>query len=128
MAGVGEAIEALGHTEFVLNGIPSNEAEFMQMFSKVVGATEYNIAILSNDPADWEGLTWSAIEAKIVEMAAAEVIADARAERDRLLAETDWWASSDLTMTQEQIDYRQALRDIPQQAGFPDNIIWPTKP
>lgn len=49
-------------------------------------------------------------------------------ERNRLLNACDWWASSDLTMTQAQIDYRQALRDIPAQAGFPDNITWPTKP
>lgn len=48
--------------------------------------------------------------------------------RNLLLAETDWWALSDQTMTQEQIDYRQALRDVPQQDGFPLNITWPTKP
>jgi len=48
--------------------------------------------------------------------------------RDRLLAATDWWAVSDNTMTQEQRDYRQALRDVPQQSGWPANITWPTKP
>lgn len=51
-----------------------------------------------------------------------------RQERDRLIAETDWWATSDRTMTAEQIAYRQALRDIPDQAGFPTDITWPTKP
>lgn len=51
-----------------------------------------------------------------------------RSERDRLIAETDWWSASDLTMTAEQTAYRQALRDVPAQAGFPDNITWPTKP
>ena len=51
-----------------------------------------------------------------------------RTERDALLAETDWWSCSDRTMTQAEIDYRQALRDIPQQEGFPTHIIWPTKP
>lgn len=48
--------------------------------------------------------------------------------RDRLLAETDWWAVADRTMTQAEIDYRQALRDVPTQAGFPENVTWPTKP
>ena len=48
--------------------------------------------------------------------------------RDNLLAETDWWAVGDRTMTQAEIDYRQALRDVPAQAGFPENITWPTKP
>lgn len=51
-----------------------------------------------------------------------------RQERARLLAETDWWATSDRTMTQAEIDYRQALRDVPAQAGFPENVTWPTKP
>lgn len=48
--------------------------------------------------------------------------------RDNLLAETDWWAVTDRTMTQQQIDYRQALRDVPSQSGFPSSIIWPVKP
>ena len=51
-----------------------------------------------------------------------------RIVRDKLLAETDWWATSDRTMTQAETDYRQALRDVPSQAGFPDNVTWPTKP
>jgi len=55
-------------------------------------------------------------------------ISTCRRKRDNLLAETDWWAVSDRTMTQAEIDYRQALRDVPAQAGFPDNVTWPTKP
>jgi len=51
-----------------------------------------------------------------------------RAERNDLLTETDWWAVSDRTMTQAQTDYRQALRDVPEQDGFPTDITWPTKP
>jgi hypothetical protein len=51
-----------------------------------------------------------------------------RDKRNALLADTDWWAVADRTMTQAEIDYRQALRDIPTQAGFPDNVTWPTKP
>lgn len=50
-----------------------------------------------------------------------------REERNKLIAETDWWASSDLTITDEQRTYRQALRDVPSQ-GDPLNITWPTKP
>lgn len=51
-----------------------------------------------------------------------------RAERDRLLAETDYLALSDNTMSAAMTTYRQALRDIPSQDGFPTNVIWPTKP
>ena len=52
----------------------------------------------------------------------------AREARGVLLEQTDWWATSDRTMTAEQTAYRQALRDITDQAGFPTNITWPTKP
>jgi zona occludens toxin (predicted ATPase) len=48
-----------------------------------------------------------------------------RETRNRVIRETDWWAVSDRTMTQAQIDYRQALRDLPEQAGFPFNVVWP---
>mgnify|MGYP002640852440 CR=1 FL=1 len=51
-----------------------------------------------------------------------------RNERDTLIAETDWWATSDRTMSAEQIAYRQALRDITAQSGFPTDVTWPTKP
>jgi len=55
---------------------------------------------------------------------------DNRRERNRLIAETDWWASSDLTMTAEQTAYRQALRDITTHANWPhlEESDWPTKP
>ena len=48
--------------------------------------------------------------------------------RNNFLIETDVWALSDRTMTAEQTAYRQALRDITDQDGFPTNITWPTKP
>ena len=51
-----------------------------------------------------------------------------REERNRLLAEIDWWASSDLTMTDAQTTYRQALRDITDNATSLDDVTWPTKP
>ncbi len=51
-------------------------------------------------------------------------------ERNRLLSACDWWASSDLTMTQAQIDYRQALRDLTDHENWPDLLAadWPKKP
>lgn len=48
-----------------------------------------------------------------------------RVERDRLLAETDWWAVSDRTMTSEQSAYRQALRDLPDTVS---PVLDPTSP
>jgi hypothetical protein len=51
-----------------------------------------------------------------------------RKQRNALLALTDWWASSDLTMTAEQTAYRQALRDITDSYTSLDDVVWPTKP
>tara|TARA_R110001583_G_scaffold67547_1_gene193166 strand:+ start:1727 stop:2002 length:276 start_codon:yes stop_codon:yes gene_type:complete len=50
-----------------------------------------------------------------------------RQDRNQLLKDTDWWASSDVTMSDAQTAYRKALRDIPTQSDV-DNITWPTKP
>ena len=51
-----------------------------------------------------------------------------RNQRERLLSATDWMALSDNTMTPEWASYRQALRDITDQDGFPSDVVWPTKP
>jgi hypothetical protein len=52
----------------------------------------------------------------------------ARNKRDVLLKETDHYALSDVTMSDNMKTYRQALRDVPQQTDFPSTISWPTKP
>ena len=51
-----------------------------------------------------------------------------RNQRDNLLQQTDWMALSDNTMTPEWASYRQALRDITAQEGFPFSVVWPAKP
>ena len=127
MATVAEALTSLGITEWVLRGEPTTETEFATMFAKVTGADANGSAIESSDPDDW-GTTWSAVSAKQTELTAAEPMKEVRAERDRLIAETDWWASSDLTMTDAQTAYRQALRDVPASATSMDDAVWPTKP
>ena len=53
--------------------------------------------------------------------------AEARAKRDNLLAESDTYALAD-RITKEWTDYRQALRDIPAQQGFPASVTWPPEP
>ena len=129
MADVSQALQELGITEWVLRGEPTNSDEFASMFTKVIGTNENNTAIESDNSADWpEGLDWDAVEAKMNELNAAEPMKELRAERDRLIAETDWWASSDLTMTEEQTEYRQALRDIPDTFSSLDTVVWPDKP
>jgi len=50
-----------------------------------------------------------------------------RSVRNKFLEETDWRASSDLTLSDDWKNYRQALRDVPTQSD-PFNITWPTQP
>ena len=53
-----------------------------------------------------------------------------RSQRDTLIAETDWMALSDVTMSAEMTNYRQALRDITSHSNWPhlEEADWPTKP
>ena len=57
----------------------------------------------------------------------AELTAEVRGERDRLLTETDWYGLSDVTMSSNMTTYRQALRDLPANVDL-TNIVYPTKP
>ena len=124
---ISDALTALGIDEFVLRGEPTSEAEFNEMFRKVTGADSNGSAIESDDPNDF-GTTWSAVSAKKDELVAAEPMRLLREERNRRLAEVDWWASSDLTMTDAQKKYRTDLRDITKTATSLDDVTWPTKP
>ncbi len=72
--------------------------------------------------------TESELTAKIEELTAEQPLNELREERNYRLAATDWWASSDLTMTSEQTAYRQALRDITKTYSSVDNVVWPEKP
>ena len=60
-----------------------------------------------------------------------------REQRNKLLAETDFYGLSDVTMSDDMKTYRQALRDIPETQPEPKldytngdliNVTWPTKP
>ena len=127
MVTVSQALIELGITDWVLRGEPTNSDEFASMFYKVIDDNGFSIE--SDNSADWpEGLTWDAVETKLNELTAAEPLKLLREERDRLIALTDWWASADLTMTDEQTAYRQALRDITDSATSLDDVTWPTAP
>lgn len=51
-----------------------------------------------------------------------------RSQRNELLTETDWMASSDRTMSDAETAYRKALRDLPANTSDPSDITWPTAP
>ena len=64
------------------------------------------------------------------ELALEQEAKEVRTQRDALLAESDWAVLPDAPVADAQAwkDYRQALRDVPQQNGFPTDIDWPVKP
>ena len=65
------------------------------------------------------------------EMNAAVVVANwdrARKERNELLAATDFYALSDVTMSADMATYRQALRDLPESVENSEDVVWPEKP
>ena len=93
---------------------------------------------------DYSGLEWldssqtkpteTEINSKISELDAAEAMRLLRLERNARIAETDWRASSDLTLSNDWKTYRQALRDMTNQTprwnddGILVGIEWPTDP
>lgn len=117
------------NSEWVLRGEPTTEAEFAEMYRKITGVDSNGSAIESSNPTDW-GTTWDAVKAKKDALIAAEPMRLLREERDRLIAETDWMAGSDVTLADAWKTYRQALRDAPAQDGVTglDDVTWPTKP
>jgi hypothetical protein len=97
------------------------------------------------DGSDYSQLSWLDSESKPTEsditnhkatLEAAAPMVELRRQRDERLRECDWWASSDLTISDEQKTYRVALRDMPETSPSPTlsdlgvlgNITWPTKP
>lgn len=85
--------------------------------------TDEGVIVTPNTEA-WEA--WKAEQPDPSILVAEEV----RQQRNTLLSETDWTQLNDAPLTDEEKEkyrtYRQALRDIPQQESFPENITWPT--
>ena len=73
--------------------------------------------------------TWLAYAKQQEAEKQAQVIRD---KRDKLLSDTDWTQTDDAPLSSEDKEsvrkYRQALRDITAQSGFPQKIVWPDKP
>ena len=84
---------------------------------------EGNVPFTAEEEAEWD-----AMQAESAASADDRKAEEVRSERNQLLSETDWMAGSDVTMSDEWRTYRQALRDIPSQEGFPNSVTWPTAP
>ena len=83
-----------------------------------------NVPFTPEEEAEWDTLK-AEYAAGANDRAAAEI----RKERDAKLTSCDWTQVIDAPVDQEAwAVYRQALRDIPAQEGFPNTINWPTEP
>lgn len=125
------------NTEYVTQGDISNEADLATVIEFVTGEEADGTAITqawTTDNPTYSPFTYAQYTAKYTELENARPLEKLRKERNRLLAETDWWVLPDRTATQVQTDYRQALRDITTQTPTLDSngelqgITWPTKP
>jgi len=91
---------------------------------KIVDGVTVQLTAEEETARDNEEAAWAAGED-------ARALADMREQRNRLLAETDWYGVSDLTMSADMTTYRQALRDLPSgktTKAHVDAATWPTKP
>ena len=91
---------------------------------KMVNGERIQLTAAEETARDAEEKAWS-------DGAVARAQADLRAKRNRLLAETDFYALSDVTLSDDMKTYRQNLRDFPDGKDTVDkcnNATWPTKP
>jgi len=89
--------------------------------------------VITNGVIDWLSPditqpTEAEIQAEIARLEAEQPWKELRQKRNRLIAETDYLALSDSTLTTEMAAYRQALRDLPANTTDPTNPVWPVKP
>jgi len=128
MSTVADAIVALIPDEqWVLRGEPTTEDEFNAMFRRIIGEDDNGSAVESDNPHNW-GVSWTTVSAKKAELDAAEPMKLLREERNRRIAQTDWWALSYVPMTSDRRLYRMELRDITNSYSSLDDVVWPTKP
>jgi len=94
------------------------------MRTKLVDGQVVELTAEENAARDLEEQAWS-------DAAFNRAILQLRQERNQRLAQTDWRALSDQSLSQEWADYRQSLRDITQDLATVedvDSVVWPSEP
>ena len=82
------------------------------------------IPFTSEEEAEWE-----TEQAEYAANANARAAAEIRTERDAKLTDSDWTQVADAPVDKTAwATYRQSLRDVPSQSGFPGEVTWPTEP
>ena len=131
----GTVVSSLGISDFRIDGVPTNEEEFLSMFHKKLPDGTY-----TNDSSQF-GVTWDQVKTKLDELNNLEPFRLLREERNKLIAETDWTQLKDIDLDiireRNWKNYRQALRDLPNGStpkldsnGDLDmsSVTWPDKP
>lgn len=90
--------------------------------------TQIDADVYGGGIGQWWNGSAVVIKPRDVEKETAEQATNVRSTRDTLIAKTDWTQCADISaaVKAQWVPYRKALRDVPQQAGFPFNVIWPT--
>ena len=124
IADIESAIKALGDYEFVIDGEVNSQSDWDNNVRFISGADENDLAIFT----DTKPVTYAEVTVKLSELEVDAKWSNIREKRNKLLAETDFYALSDVTMTTEMSNYRQQLRDLPSSTSNPDDVVFPTKP
>ena len=117
----------------------SDEGFFRGITTSPSPVTNLNFTLVQTSISDAELKSSRLVDGQIVTGIGEEVIDNtltdeaiiilAREQRDLLLQQSDWTQVPDAPVNATSwATYRQALRDVPLQSGFPDNIVWPNKP
>ena len=106
-----------------------NHTAIYNTHSNVVYIEDTDTGVIAKDvDGNVVELDAAAVEAETTVVTTAWNLATLRRKRNNLLAETDYLALSDATLTDDMSTYRQALRDLPANTTDPANPVWPTKP
>ena len=130
----GQALVAIGITQFRFGGEVVDESSYLEHCQEVVGVTTTNESILGTPSKDW-----ATFKAKYDELEAKFPMDELRMVRNIKLTETDWTQNPDIPSTTRDkwLSYRQELRDLPEtasptlnEAGYlnESSIVWPNPP
>ena len=109
-------------------GVLNDESDFNKVKVRTNTLDTDGISYIYANDISLLGFTWEDVVNKSVELETTEPLKYLRVERNKLLDETDWWVLPDRTATDEQLAYRQALRDITDTYSSLDDVVWPAKP
>ena len=115
-----ESVEGLGYGLYAFSDAPTPD-----QYQKVI-----EVAPVKDNTGIWTQ-TWSLVSMSDAEKAEedSKAASSVRGARNRKLTDSDWTQIADAPVDQAAwATYRQALRDVPSQEGFPYSVSWPTRP